>query len=30
LADRLRDQLGTLGVAVTDTPAGQAWTVRTP
>ena len=29
LADRLRDQLGTLGVTVTDTPAGQAWTVRT-
>ena len=30
LADRLRDQLGTLGVTVTDTPAGQTWTVRTP
>jgi cysteinyl-tRNA synthetase len=29
LADRLRDQLGTLGVTVTDTPAGQAWIVRT-
>ena len=29
LADRLRDQLGTLGVMVTDTPAGQTWTVRT-
>jgi cysteinyl-tRNA synthetase len=29
-ADRLRDQLGTLGVAVTDTPAGQTWTVHTP
>ena len=29
LADRLRDQLGALGVTVTDTPAGQAWTVRT-
>jgi cysteinyl-tRNA synthetase len=28
-ADRLRDQLGTLGVTVTDTPAGQTWTVRT-
>jgi cysteinyl-tRNA synthetase len=28
-ADRLRDQLGTLGVTVTDTPQGQAWTVRT-
>jgi cysteinyl-tRNA synthetase len=28
-ADRLRDQLGTLGVTVTDTPDGQAWTVRT-
>ena len=27
-ADRLRDQLGTLGVTVTDTPAGQTWTVR--
>jgi cysteinyl-tRNA synthetase len=30
MADRLRDQLGTLGVTVTDTPGGQAWTVRTP
>jgi cysteinyl-tRNA synthetase len=30
LADRLRDQLGTLGVTVADTPAGQTWTVRTP
>jgi cysteinyl-tRNA synthetase len=29
LADQLRDQLGTLGVTVTDTPAGQTWTVRT-
>ena len=29
LADRLRDRLGTLGVTVTDTPAGQTWTVRT-
>jgi cysteinyl-tRNA synthetase len=28
-ADQLRDQLGTLGVTVTDTPEGQAWTVRT-
>jgi cysteinyl-tRNA synthetase len=28
-ADRLRDQLGTLGVTVTDTPAGQTWAVRT-
>src|SRR5450755_3781591 len=27
LADRLRDQLGTLGVTVTDTPDGQTWTV---
>ncbi len=27
-ADRLRDQLGTLGVTVTDTPDGQTWTVR--
>ena len=27
-ADRLRDELGTLGVTVTDTPDGQAWTVR--
>jgi cysteinyl-tRNA synthetase len=26
-ADRLRDRLGTLGVAVTDTPDGQTWTV---
>ncbi len=29
-ADGLRDQLGTLGVTVTDTPHGQTWTVRTP
>ena len=29
-SDRLRDELGTLGVAVTDTPQGQAWTVRAP
>lgn len=29
-ADRLRDQLGTLGVTVTDTPHGQTWIVRTP
>ncbi|HEY8045308.1 MAG TPA: cysteine--tRNA ligase [Streptosporangiaceae bacterium] len=28
-ADRLRDQLGTLGVTVTDTPDGQAWSIRT-
>jgi cysteinyl-tRNA synthetase len=27
VADRLRDQLGTLGVTVTDTPDGQTWTV---
>jgi cysteinyl-tRNA synthetase len=27
-SDRLRDELGTLGVTVTDTPQGQAWTVR--
>jgi cysteinyl-tRNA synthetase len=27
-SDRLRDQLGTLGVTVTDTPDGQTWTVR--
>ena len=27
-ADRLRDELAALGVTVTDTPAGQAWTVR--
>jgi cysteinyl-tRNA synthetase len=27
-SDRLRDELAGLGVAVTDTPAGQAWTVR--
>jgi cysteinyl-tRNA synthetase len=29
-SDRLRDELGTLGVTVTDTPQGQAWTVRAP
>ena len=29
-SDRLRDELATLGVAVTDTPQGQAWTVRAP
>ncbi len=28
VADRLRDELAALGVAVTDTPSGQAWTVR--
>ncbi len=27
-ADRLRDELGALGVTVTDTPDGQAWAVR--
>jgi cysteinyl-tRNA synthetase len=27
-ADRLRDELAALGVTVTDTPSGQAWTVR--
>ena len=27
-SDRLRDGLGDLGVTVTDTPDGQAWTVR--
>ncbi|HEV2240900.1 MAG TPA: cysteine--tRNA ligase [Streptosporangiaceae bacterium] len=27
-ADRLRDELAAIGVAVTDTPDGQAWTVR--
>jgi cysteinyl-tRNA synthetase len=27
-ADRLRDELAAIGVAVTDTPGGQAWTVR--
>jgi cysteinyl-tRNA synthetase len=27
-ADRLRDELAAMGVAVTDTPSGQAWTVR--
>jgi cysteinyl-tRNA synthetase len=27
-ADRLRDELAALGVRVTDTPAGQTWTVR--
>jgi cysteinyl-tRNA synthetase len=27
-SDRLRDELGPLGVTVTDTPQGQAWTVR--
>jgi cysteinyl-tRNA synthetase len=27
-ADRLRDELAASGVTVTDTPAGQAWTVR--
>ncbi len=27
-ADRLRDQLAALGVTVTDTPQGQAWTAR--
>jgi len=29
-SDRLRDELGTLGVTVTDTAQGQAWTVRAP
>ena len=29
-ADRLRDQLGALGVTVTDTPHGQTWAVRAP
>jgi cysteinyl-tRNA synthetase len=29
-SDRLRDELGALGVMVTDTPQGQAWTVRDP
>ena len=29
-ADRLRHQLATLGVTVTDTPAGQTWAVRAP
>jgi cysteinyl-tRNA synthetase len=27
-ADRLRDELAALGVTVSDTPGGQAWTVR--
>jgi cysteinyl-tRNA synthetase len=27
-ADRLRDELAAMGVVVTDTPSGQAWTVR--
>jgi cysteinyl-tRNA synthetase len=27
-SDRLRDDLATLGVTVTDTPAGQTWTIR--
>jgi cysteinyl-tRNA synthetase len=27
-ADRLRDEIAALGVSVTDTPSGQAWTVR--
>ena len=27
-ADRLRDELAAIGVTVTDTAAGQAWTVR--
>jgi cysteinyl-tRNA synthetase len=27
-ADRLRDELAAIGVAVTDTPDGQTWTVR--
>jgi cysteinyl-tRNA synthetase len=27
-ADRLRDELAGLGVAVTDSPDGQAWTIR--
>jgi cysteinyl-tRNA synthetase len=27
-SDRLRDELDTLGVTVTDTPQGQAWTVH--
>jgi cysteinyl-tRNA synthetase len=27
-ADRLRDELAAMGVGVTDTPSGQAWTVR--
>jgi cysteinyl-tRNA synthetase len=27
-SDRLRDELAALGVTVTDTPAGQEWTVR--
>ena len=27
-ADRLRDQLAAMGVTVSDTPDGQAWTVR--
>lgn len=27
-ADRLRDELAALGVTVTDTPSGQAWSVR--
>ena len=29
-SDRLRDELGTLGVTVSDTAQGQAWTVRAP
>jgi cysteinyl-tRNA synthetase len=28
VADRLRDQLAAMGVTVSDTPDGQAWTVR--
>ena len=27
-ADRLRDELAAMGVAVTDTPGGQRWEVR--